>query len=283
MSAGRDRDFETAGFDVAGFEVVVFEAWRRFEANLTTYLAALPEGSYITITSAQASHGTRGQRPYVDLVGVDDLIVGVASLPSYLYPGTPGAESGDRRLYGLGWSEPGKPMVDGTIMDYTIDGQRDEADLIATVAVATFREVWNVPHPSFLSAWAVGLSGEADGPVALAHNPGVADEAADVATAGSLPTELRSLHAFCEVAGARVDSATVHAVCASADLSELHLRARAHARGCVVQSEQCTRDGAKAAARVWSLQARSWCHTADSVRMAIASRNAASSGHDRPA
>lgn len=269
MSAGRQD----------GFDVVVSEAWQRFESNLAAHVSSMPEGTYITITSAQASHGQRGQRPYVDLVSIDaDLIVGVASLPSYLYPTSPDIEAADRRLHGLGWSEAGKPALDGTVMDFTIDGPRDEADQLATTAVATFREVWNVPHPSFLSAWTVGLTdGGGSGPVGLTHDP--APSVGSVRT-DALPTALRSLHTFCELIGAPLDATTVMSVCGEDDLSELRRTAHDQVAECTARAQEFEREGSRAVAKVWEQQARSWAQTADSLRMALGS---STSGQDRPA
>ncbi|RRQ25710.1 hypothetical protein DK926_21810 [Rhodococcus sp. Eu-32] len=282
---GAGREGRVGGFD-AGFDAVVADAWHRFESNLAVHVATMPEGTYITITSAQASHGQRGQRPYVDVVAVDaERMVCVAALPSYLYPEDPDRDACDRRLHGLGWSEPGRPMADGTIMDYTLDGPRDEADLLATVAIATFREVWNVPHPSFLSAWTVGPGEEGSGPVALTHvtddvRPRAATTRSVTPSVDSLPTPLRSLHTFCELVGSIVDSATVRSVCGTADLRELRILARAHARECAEHADRCRTDGSEMSSRVWRRQARSWSHTADSLRVG---GSATSSGPDSAA
>lgn len=253
-----------------GFDAVVSESWHRFEGNLAAHVASMPEGSYITITSAQASHGQRGQRPYVDLVALKgEQMVCVAALPSYLYPNNSDHVESDRRLHGLGWSEPGKPTGDGTVMDYTMEGSKDESDLLATVAVATFREVWNVPHPSFLSAWTVGPSDAAGGPAALQHipfeEPDAPPHVSSIPSAESLPTSLRSLHTFCELVGSRVDSATVASVCGSENLAVLRELAWTHARRCSAHADRCQAEGSLTAARVWRRQARSWQHTADSL------------------
>lgn len=273
-----------------GFDVDVAQAWRRFEGNLATHIASMPEGAYITITSAQASPGQRGQRPYVDLVAVDtEQLIGVASLPTYLYSRSPEMAAADSRLHGLGWSEPGKPAADGTVMDYVVDGARDEATSFATTAVATFREVWNVPHPSFLSAWSVDVGGHSSGPVTLSYDgtvcdgdkPTHEDRSRGVPTnSTALPVALRSLHVFCESLGARVDVATVYAVCGEDDLDELLRRACDYAASCYLHAE---RNGSKrAATRVWLQQARAWTDTADSLRRATGYAQAAS-GQDRPA
>jgi len=260
-----------------GFDVVLARAWSRFEGNLASYVASMPAGSYVTITSAQATPGQRGQRPYVDLVAVDvDQLIGVASLPSYLYPSSPDIESADRRLHGLGWSEPGKPTADGTVMDFALDGVRDEAALFATTAVATFREVWNVPHPSFLNAWAVDMGSDSSGPAALSYDDEPRTDSRDIA---ALPVPLRSLHAFCEVLGARVDSTTVRAVCGEADLHELYESAHEHARSCFARAE---RSADQAASRVWRRQGRSWTDTANSLHRASVTPRL-SSAQDRPA
>ncbi|MET0200062.1 MAG: hypothetical protein ABW364_22765 [Rhodococcus fascians] len=274
--------FDAGVFDAGVFDADVAGAWQRFEKNLTAHVAAMPTGSYVTITSAQASHGQRGQRPYVDLVAIDgDVIVGVASLPSYLYPDDVDMTAADRRLHGLGWSEAGKPMLDGTVMDFTVDGPRDEADLLATVAVATFREVWDVPHPSFLSAWTVGLADGAGGPVALAHEPHpVAAASAERKASAEVPEGLRSLHTFCELAGGPLDSVTVASLCGADRLDELAATAGVHADRATARAFELRRRGTPARARVWEQQARSWSDTAVSLRRHLGS---ASSLDDRPA
>ncbi len=261
-----------------GFDVDLAWAWRRFEANLADHLASMPESAYVTVTSAQASPGQRGQRPYVDLVAVDaDQLIAVASLPSYLYSCSPEMIAADRRLHGLGWVEPGKPAVDGTVMDYVMDGTRDEAALLATIAVATFREVWNVPHPSFLSAWTVDVGNHSSGPAALSYDRDPRGEPTEPA---GIPTALRSLHAFCQLLGTPVDAATVYAVCGENDMQNLRRLARTQAKSCLVRSE---RSGSEpASSRVWRQQARSWIHTADSLRVAT-DMFRTSSGQDRSA
>lgn len=272
-----------------GFDRIVAEAWSCYEGNLASFLAALPVGAYVTITSAQSSAGQRGQRPYVDLVAVDDeQIVGVASLPSYLYPGIDESARADRRLHGLGWSEPGIPTVEGYVMDYVLDGARDEADLLATVAVATFREVWNVPHPSFLSAWTIGADEGSSGPAALSYgstapllsSQSVPDSAAASSATEESSSSLRSLHVFCEVADGCVDPETVHSVCGAEDLSELESRAREHAGECAARARGCA-STRQAAARVWRQQTRTWIHTAESLRGARP--RSTSSGQDSSA
>ncbi len=272
--------FGMPAFDMPAFDVAVSDAWQRFETNLAAYVAAMPTGTYITISSAQASRGQRGQRPYVDLVAVDaEQILGVASLPSYLYPDAPDADSADRRLHGLGWSEPGKPTPDGTVMDFVLDAAPDESDYLATVAVATFREVWNIPHPSFLTAWAVGQGVNNDGPVSLAH----ASTSTEHSTVPDPPIGLRSLHAWCDLVGATVDPSTVHSVCREDDFDDLRRHATAQGHYCAARSIQYSREGSRAAARVWRQQARSWNDTAESLRNAAAVNHNSSSRQNRPA
>lgn len=273
-------EFDVPEFDVQAFDVAVLDAWQRFETNLAAYVAAMPTGTYITISSAQASHGQRGQRPYVDLVAVDaEQVLGVAALPSYLYPEAPDSDSADRRLHGLGWSEPGRPTLDGTVMDFVIDAAPDESDFLATVAVATFREVWNIPHPSFLTAWAVSQGTNNDGPVPLAH----ASTSTERSTVTEPPIGLRSLQAWCELVGATVDPSTVHSVCGEEDFDELRRHATAQGHYCAAKSTRYSREGARAAARVWRQQARSWNDTAESLRNAAAVHRNSSSRQDRPA
>ncbi|MDJ0396088.1 hypothetical protein QMK17_22450 [Rhodococcus sp. G-MC3] len=262
------------------FDSELARVWQRFEGNLTAHLADMPKGAYITITAAQATPGQRGQRPYIDLVAVEsERIVGVASLASYIYPGSP--EHLDLDLHLLGWTEPGKPAADGTVMDYVLDQHRVDASFMAAAAVATFVQLWNVPHPSFLSAWSVGPNSDESGPAQLNNDTtdAVHASAVELPSVDALPIALRSLHTFCELLGARVDPDTVVSVCGSEDIDGLADDAHRHARECARYGAYLRNRNSESTARVWELQARSWFDTA--LSLAAAERRL--SGPDRPA
>nr|WP_296775017.1 hypothetical protein [Rhodococcus sp. (in: high G+C Gram-positive bacteria)] len=283
MGAGRDdeqRSRTNRDGSYKGFDSELTHAWRRFERNLALHLAKMPTSAYITIISAQATPGQRGQRPYIDLVAVDsERILGVAALPTYIYPDSP--EHSDLDLHLLGWIEPGKPAADGTVMDYVLEQHRADADALAAQTVATFVRLWNVPHPSFLSAWAVGATDEESGPAQLGDDFVGAPDAPVVAppSVDALPVTLRSLHTFCELLGARVDPGTVLSVCGSEDIDGLAYEARRHARACARYADRQRHRSATAAARVWDLQARSWFDTA----LSLVAAERRMSGPDRPA
>lgn len=269
MCAGRD-DERCGAPNSVGFDSTLSRAWQQFERNLANHVGAMPRGTYITITYAQATPGQRGQRPYVDLVVVDDdRIVGIAALPSYLYPDAPVCTdttmTQDLELHLMGWTKPGKPAADGAVMDYVLDRDRADSSLVAATTVATFREIWNVPHPSFLSAWVVGATDAESGP---AHLNDASRVPVSMPSTVGMPSALRSLHTFCEVLATRLDPLTVESVCGTEELEELKVLARRHARACARYAAHVREVGPESACRVWEQQTRSWLNTVASLQAA---------------
>ena len=265
------------------FDTTTALAWATFTGNLHACLRSLPNQDYITVTAAQASPGERGLRPYIDVAATDaGVLVSVAALPSLLYPNAPETTAMDVQLIEFGWLDRGRPVADGSIIDLTRTDRRADAALVAEMITLAFREIWNVPHPSFLSAWGVAADGASSGPVDLQR--GLADRSdvtaesdAGSETTTSVPAELRSLQALCQLIGRRVDARTVRSVCVDGDLDDLRARAVALHRSAAGQARQSVGSSRDDSMAVWSNLARTWLSVARSIDAAMsATRHACS-------
>ncbi|MBY4213910.1 hypothetical protein HQO27_18855 [Rhodococcus fascians] len=267
------------------FDSTTARAWGTFTENLHAHLRWLPMRDYITVTAAQASPGERGLRPYIDIAATrDGALVSIASLPSLLYPEAPESVTLDVQLLDFGWLDRGKPVADGSIIDLTRTDSRADAALVAEMVTRAFRELWNVPHPSFLSVWGVAADGAASGPIDLQRGiVGVRSSTAQDGSADSTPTdppsdipdELRSLHTLCQLTGRKVDAQTVHSVCVGADIDELGVHALALHRSAAAHSDRSAVEGTGTSIAVWTGLARTWLLVARSI--------AAAAGSDRHA
>ncbi len=270
------------------FDSTTARAWGTFTENLHAHLRSLPTRDYITVTAAQASPGERGLRPYIDIAATGDgALVSIASLPSLLYPQAPESVTLDVQLLDFGWLDRGKPVADGSVIDLTRTDSRADAALVAEMVTRAFRELWNVPHPSFLSVWGVAADGAASGPIDLQRGiVGVRSSTAQDGRVDSTPTdppsdttdvpaELRSLHTLCQLTGRKIDARTVHSVCVGADIDELGLHALALHRSAAAHSDRSAAEGTGTSIAVWTGLARTWLLVARSI--------AAAAGSDRHA
>lgn len=243
------------------FDTTTTAAWTLFTDNLHRRLQSLPRGDYLTVTAAQATPGERGLRPYVDVAAVSSRsLLAVAARPSRLYPTSSGCIGQDEQMLADGWQRDGKPLADGSVIDLTRTARRIDAATVADAVVECFRAVWNVPHPSFLSAWAVSADSAASGPVDLARSTELRP--------GRAPAELKSLQALCQLVRRPVDARTVRSVCTDLGLDvlgpharELHLAAAERARR-LAEADRSTD------AAVWRNLARTWLLVARSIETA---------------
>ena len=253
------------------FDSTTALAWATFTDNLHACLRSLPKRDYITVTAAQASPGERGLRPYIDVAAADaGVLVSVAAIPSLLYPDASETTAMDVQLVEFGWLDRGKPVADGSIIDLTRTDSRADAALVAEMITLAFREIWNVPHPSFLSAWGVAADGASSGPVDLQR--GLTDPPVASATPTDMSdtqAELRSLQTLCQLTGRRVDSHTVRSVCIDGDLDGLKERAVALHRSAAEQAHRSAGAGREDSVAVWSNLARTWLSVARSIDAAI--------------
>ncbi|MFI8568149.1 TY-Chap domain-containing protein [Rhodococcus sp. NPDC078407] len=262
------------------FDSTTALAWATFTSNLHACLRSLPSQDYITVTAAQASPGERGLRPYIDVASTDTgVLVSVAAVPSLLYPHAPDTAVMDVRLAEFGWLNLGKPVADGSIIDLTRTDVRTDAALVAELITSAFREIWNVPHPSFLSAWGVAADGLSSGPVDLQRGllPQSTATEDSSETPPNVPAELRSLQALCQLVGRRVDAHTVTSVCIDSDLDDLKARAVTLHRSAAGRARRSVGSGRDDSAAVWSNLARTWLSVVRSIDAALhATRHACS-------
>ncbi|CCQ15747.1 putative uncharacterized protein [Rhodococcus sp. AW25M09] len=265
------------------FDSTTAHAWATFTANLHACIRSLPRRDYITVTAAQASPGERGLRPYIDVAAADaGNLVTVAAIPSLLYPDAPDATAMDVHLLDFGWLDRGKPVADGSVIDLTRTDTRSDAGLVAEMITLAFREIWNVPHPSFLSVWGVAADGSSTGPVDLqrgfdGRTAAVGPDEARPETTTDVPAELRSLQALCQLIGRRVDAHTVRSVCTRSDLHDLFARAVTLHRAAAGRARRTADAGRDDSAAVWINLARTWRSVARSIDAAMdADRHACS-------
>ncbi|RMB71732.1 hypothetical protein AYK61_21300 [Rhodococcus sp. SBT000017] len=204
-----------------------------------------------------------------------NVLVSVAALPSLLYPDAQDATAMDVQLLDCGWLDRGKPVADGSIIDLTRTDTRADAALVAEMITRAFREIWNVPHPSFLSVWSVAADGASSGPVDLQR--GFVDRTTDATTetpsetSDAVPAELKSLQALCQLVGRRVDAHTVRSVCADGDIDALKARALSLHRSAAVRARPADDASRDTSVAVWKSLARTWllvAHSMDAVTRA---------------
>ena len=252
------------------FDSATALAWATFTENLHARLRTLPRRDYITVSAAQASPGERGLRPYIDVAATDGgVLVSVAALPSLLYPDAPDATAMDVQLLDFGWLDRGKPVADGSIIDLTRTDTRADAALVAEMITRAFRELWNVPHPSFLSVWSVAADAASSGPVDLqrgfvGRTSGTTTESPSE-TSEDVPAELRSLQALCQLVGRRVDAHTVRSVCADGDIDALKAQALSLHRSAAVRARPSADATGNNSIGVWKNLARTWLLVAHSM------------------
>ncbi|OZD02350.1 hypothetical protein CH275_17040 [Rhodococcus sp. 06-235-1A] len=265
------------------FDSTTALAWATFTENLHACLRSLPRQDYITVTAAQASPGERGLRPYIDVAATDTgVLITVAAIPSLLYPDAQDAVGMDVQLVEFGWLNRGKPVADGSVIDLTRTDSRADAALVAEMITLAFREIWNVPHPSFLSVWGVAADGASSGPVDLQRGfvgrTVATDSEEDPSdTHSDVPAELQSLQALCQLIGRRVDAHTVRSVCIDGDLDDLRDRAVTLHRSAAERARRTALAGRDGSVVVWTDLARTWLSVARSIEAATtADRHACS-------
>ena len=139
---------ETTG---SRFDRLAEEAWTRFRARLADHVAEMGDGDVLIVDTDPDDAATGGALPYVQFCAYDAGWVRCeVSSNAYLVP--------ERRLdaqeagavVGLGWSDPADD--EGEPGNFYVDAERVEADRLAVMTVRVLREVFGVPHPSFLAA-----------------------------------------------------------------------------------------------------------------------------------
>jgi hypothetical protein len=139
-----------SGDDEFDLDAIVAAAWAAFAARLDDALETLDDVLVVHLPCSYRKDELEGAAPYVQFLsyGGGALIRGEVSGNEYLDERLQLTAAQQRQLTGLGWASPdGTP--DGSHNFYLDETVECSAD-VATLATRTMREVFDVPHPSFL-------------------------------------------------------------------------------------------------------------------------------------
>lgn len=182
------------------FDAAIDRSWNRFQRRLADHLAAMRNDDVLVLEWAEEST-VEGFAPWVQFLVWDEVMLrGEVSSNAYLAPRHQLAPAAENILRNLGWSAPTHGPDDDPdegSSAFFVDREQRWADQCAAMTVTTLREVWSVPHPSFLRPEIVGTLAGSD----LLGIPDVetGDEFAvpyvddTVATVPDDPQELREL------------------------------------------------------------------------------------------
>ncbi|WP_072688255.1 T3SS (YopN, CesT) and YbjN peptide-binding chaperone 1 [Rhodococcus marinonascens] len=130
--------------------------WAQFQRRLADYLAAMQDEDLLVLESGfEELDESEGLSPCVQFLVWDGDTVR-CELPSNhrLHPARRLSDAEQTYLTELGWNRPTRgpddKSDDGSPAFY-IDKKLSWSDQLAAMTVAAFRDVWGVPHPSFLS------------------------------------------------------------------------------------------------------------------------------------
>lgn len=154
-------------------------AWTRFRGRLADAIAALEDDDclFLEVEVGLDDDDFPGAAPYLQFLGWGgDLVRGEVVSNAYLDERFRLGAADEERLADIGWSAPtyalGEEPDSGSV-NFHVDREVREADLLAVMSVRALREVFGCAHPVFLAA---------DG---LEEDP--ADEPPPAAPAGSTP------------------------------------------------------------------------------------------------
>ncbi|MGW5075775.1 TY-Chap domain-containing protein [Rhodococcus sp. NPDC004095] len=139
--------------DFEDFDAGVDRAWSEHQQRLADVIAAMREDDLLALELGEES-SVDGFVPCVQFLAWGDGQIR-CEVPSndYLDPRYQLSASDEARLVGLGWQRPTRTPddePDAGSPAFFVDKPSNWADQLAAMAVAAFREVWSVPHPTFL-------------------------------------------------------------------------------------------------------------------------------------
>lgn len=155
-------------------------AWIQLGGRLTSALTGLTpyETLVIELPSAFDETELTGATPYLQFMAYgEDLVRGELSSNHVLDVRHQLSDAQGQALLELGWAAPTPDpahLDDGETPNFSIDAQASELAELAGTAVATIRDVFGIPHPSFLIA--AGGEGGMDGAAASLGLPRPAPE-----------------------------------------------------------------------------------------------------------
>ncbi|WP_345345150.1 TY-Chap domain-containing protein [Rhodococcus olei] len=141
------------------FDTSVDRAWSDHQQRLADVIVTMQEDDLLALELGEES-SVEGFVPCVQFLAWGDGQVR-CEVPSnaYLEPRHWLSEADEERLVQLGWHRPTRlpdDEPDAGSPAFFVDKAVNWADQLAAMAVSVFREVWSVPHPSFLRAEAFG-------------------------------------------------------------------------------------------------------------------------------
>lgn len=190
-------------FDITSFDEAVDRSWITFQRKLADHLSAMRTDDILILDWIDETT-VDGFTPWIQfLLWDDEYVRAEVSSNAYLAPRYRLDAEAEARLAELGWAYPTRlpdDEPDDGSPAFFIDREQRWADQIAAVTVSTLREIWSVPHPSFLRTEIVGTLEGADllgvDPVDLVDSgpelwPPTLDDTASVLARD--PDELRDL------------------------------------------------------------------------------------------
>ncbi|MFF0817561.1 hypothetical protein ACFYVR_20695 [Rhodococcus sp. NPDC003318] len=141
------------------FDAGIDRAWSEHQQRLADVIAAMREDDLLALELGEES-SVEGFVPCVQFLAWGDGQVR-CEVPSnaYLDPRHRLSEADEVRLVQLGWHRPTRDPddePDAGSPAFFVDKPANWADQLAAMATSVFREVWSVPHPSFLRIEASG-------------------------------------------------------------------------------------------------------------------------------
>ncbi|SEL36936.1 T3SS (YopN, CesT) and YbjN peptide-binding chaperone 1 [Rhodococcus maanshanensis] len=148
--------------DLEKFDQAVELAWREFRGTLADHIGTM-RGEDILVVELAEEPGVGGYLPCVQfLAWAEDLVRCEVPSNAFLDPRFALSPADEALLIELGWQHPtcapDADPGDGSPAHF-LDRTVRWSDQLASMAVSAFRDVWSVPHPSFLRAEAIGSRG----------------------------------------------------------------------------------------------------------------------------
>ncbi|RDI24082.1 hypothetical protein DEU38_111159 [Rhodococcus sp. AG1013] len=146
-------------FDFDSFDHAIDRSWTRFQSRLADHLSAMRNDDILILDWIEETT-VDGFTPWVQfLVWDDEYVRSEVSSNAYLAPRHVLSPESEDRLCALGWERPTRlpdEEPDEGSPAFFVDKEQRWADQLAAMTVTTLREVWSVPHPSFLNPEIIG-------------------------------------------------------------------------------------------------------------------------------
>lgn len=145
---------EFEGFDL---DRSTARAWSRFQARLADHIADMEDDDILVVEMESAAEPEEGTAPYVQFCAWgSDLVRAEVSSNEFLSDEHLLDVRSIDALVALGWSAPTASRDDDDpgsgSSNFFLDIERAQADRLAVMTTRSFRDVFGVTHPAFLSS-----------------------------------------------------------------------------------------------------------------------------------